>query len=579
MNKKYLRIMVSLLIMASMLSGVMLASAQSDANIVRVAIMGSDDIPTIDPSLAEDVSGIQAIEMLFPGLTSLNESTVQVEPGIASDWEISEDGLTYTFNIMPEIPWVQYDTEAGEVVQVLDDNGEPRYVTAADVVYGWQRSLNPETLSYYGEVLSKWVVGGEDLIDLDPEADGFSDALAEASANLGISEIDEYTVQITAPGNFAFLPNIYGMWMARPLPSWTIEANGDFWTEPENINTYGPFALKEWQNDQSITFIRNPFWEGTEAIPAPQLDEVVNFFLEESAALANYEAGELEYVNPVDQAQLDRVRVEYEGQYSSGPGTCTYYYGFNLEKAPFDNVNARRAFSLAIDRDAITTNVTNAGEVPAAFFTRPDMVAAPSQRDYAEVELLITNDDDARIEAAQEAWQTYLDESGVDPADLAITLVYNDTETHARIGEAIQAMWVDVLGVEVELNAQEWSTFLDIRASDAPQIFRAAWCYDYPDAHNWTFDVFRSDSGQADDGGNEVNWVNETFDELITQAASEPDVEVRRELYGQAEVIMAWEDVAIAPIYYYANPLLLSPSIDAPFSQTGIERFEKWSFN
>ena len=565
MSKRNLRLIMGVLMISAMLvSSFALVGAQ-DGSSITVSIMGQNDIPTLDPSLAEDVSGIQGIDMLFPGLTILDETTVELQPGIASSWDISDDGLTYTFNLIPDISWVRYDEDAGEVVQVTDAEGNVRTVTAQDVVYGWTRSLTPDTSSYYASVLAPWVEG----------AAGF---LETGEGDIAIAALDDNTFQVTTTADFAFLPNIFGMWMGVPQPEWVIEEHGDFWTEPENIATYGPYALKEWAHDESVTFTKNPFWAGIDAMPEAQIEEVTNVFLEQSAALDSYEAGELVYINPVSLDALERVQVEYPDEFGVGPGTCTYYYGFNTEKAPFDNVHARRAFSLGIDRDAVTENVLKAGQVPAAFFTRPDMVAAPQQADYEEVALLVTEDDDARIAAAQEEWQAYLDETGISADDLPpITLMFNESEAHASIAEAIQNMWLETLGVEVDLASQEWATYLETRANDAPQIFRVAWCYDYPDAHNWTFDVLRSDSGQADDGGNEINWVNEEFDALLIDAASSPDVAERENLYGQAEVILNWTDAVIAPIYYYTTTLMLSPDVEAPFSNTGVESFEKWT--
>lgn len=567
------------ILLALLVTSFGIAGAQDGDKMLQVSIMGPDDIPTLDPSLAEDVSAIQALDGMMPGLTTLNETTVQVEPGIASSWDVSDDGMTYTFYMIPEISWVRYDADSDQVVQVTDEEGNVRYVTAQDVVYGWLRSLNPLTISYYGAgVLAPWVVGADALVNLEQDDDGNldADALAAATEGIAIEAVDDYTFQVQTTGDFAFLPNIFGMWMARPLPQWAIEEHGEAWIEAGNFESYGPFALKEWVHGESITMVKNPFWEGTEYIPEPQIDGWTNLFLEYSAALANYEAGQLHYINPVSNPDLDRVRTEYPDEFGVGPGTCTYYYGFNVEKAPFDNVHMRRAFSLAIDREAITVAITRAGEAPAAFFTRPDMVAAPQQGNYPEVDPL-TADAAEREAMAQEELEAYFADTGTTIDDLPpITLVYNDSERNAAVAEATQEMWVDVLGIETSLSGIEWATYLDLRENDAPQIFRAAWCYDYPDAHNWGFDVFRSDSAQAADGGNEPNWVNETYDELLNEAASEKDTETRRELYGLAEVILSWEDAVVAPIYYYATTYMLNPDAQGPVSNTGIERFEKW---
>jgi oligopeptide transport system substrate-binding protein len=562
----------------------MVTHAQGD-NVLRVAIMGQDDVPTLDPSLAEDTSAIKALRMLMPGLTYLNESTVAVEPGLAESWSsvVNDDGtVTYTFTIMPEVPWVRYNAETGEVEQVTDADGNVRYVTAGDFAYGMTRSLTPTTLSYYGNVLAKWIVGGQAMLDTaqrdaDGNVTGVDQAAYDAAvAGLGIRAVDAVTLEIDAPGEQSFLTNIYGMWMAVAQPSWVIDEVGDGWFEPETMQSYGPFALETWAHDESISFIKNPFWTGTEYIPAPQIDGVINYFLEQPAALANWEAGELDYTEPINAADLDRVRVEHAENFIVAPEPCTYGWGFNTEKAPFDNVHARRAFSLAVDREDIVTNVTKGGQIPAAFFTLPVVVAAPQQANYPEAMQLVAPDEE-RIALAQAEWQLYLDEAGGEVPE--INYATNDNATHIAIAEATQQMFADVLGVEVGLQTLEWATFLDLRENDAPQMFRAAWCYDYPDANNWTYDVYRSDAGSASDGGNEINWVNETFDELITTAQTEPDVATRTDLYGQAEVILVWEDAVYLPIYYYSRTQLVADGVTGPVTLIGQDSFEKWTIS
>ncbi len=175
-------VLILVLLVSLLGAGFSLTGAQDEKMLV-VSIMGQDDIPTLDPSLAEDVSAVQALDGMMPGMTTLNEISVTVESGIASSWDISEDGMTYTFHLIPEISWVRYDPESGQVVQVTDDAGNVRYVTAHDVVYGWQRSLNPLTISYYGAgVLAPWVVGANAIVNLEPDANGNLDEAALAAA-------------------------------------------------------------------------------------------------------------------------------------------------------------------------------------------------------------------------------------------------------------------------------------------------------------------------------------------------------------------------------------------------------------
>lgn len=563
MNRLSIRVLLFWILLMSIAGG---ALAQEKS--IRISVLGGNDLETFDPTLAgNDVYGIQVANMLFPGLTILNETTIEVEPGIAT-YTVSEDGLTYTFNIIPEIPWVRYDAASGTVVQLFDEAGNPRYVTAADVVYGWRRTLTSATGAPYSYVLAPAVVGGE-------AAAGADDASLEAALDaVGIRAIDTYTLEIDAPGDFAYLPNIYGMWMARPVPQWAIEEFGDAWIEPQNIASYGPFVVSEWLRDESITFIRNPFWRGTDSIPVPKLDRITNFFLDGSAALANYEAGQLDYIAGLPPSDIDRIRVQYPDQFQVGPGQCTLYYAFNNEKAPFDNVHARRAFSIAIDRAGVTA-FTNRGEVPAAFFTRPEMAAAPLQAESEVVAPLLLTDPEARRAAALAELDAYFAETGLTRETMpSVTLVVSSG--NESLAEVIQNMWAQTLDINVNLEVVEGRTLFRLRASDAPQIYRASWCFDYPDANNWTFEVFRSDNAFADDGGNEPNYASAEFDELVNRARVERDTEVRRALYQRAEELLVFEDAAIAPIYYFSTTILSSPRIVRPFSYTGYDSFEKW---
>lgn len=554
------------LVVVLLVSGLSSVFAQDSIIYIASSTTG-DDIPTLDPSLAESSDAIQALHGMYIGLTILNETTVAVEPGMATDWEVSEDGMVYTFNLLQDIPWVIYDADAGEVVQVTDENGDVRMVTANDFVYAWQRTLTPGIGSYYAGVLADFVANGNEAVNGEVE-----------TSEIGIVALDDYTVQVTATQAGAFLPNIYGMWMAYPQPQWAVEEYGDVWAEAGNMPSYGPYALKEWLHDESITYIKNPFWPGTDYVPQASIEEINDSFLEQSAALAAFEAGELDWFDSVPLSDIDRVRVEYPDSFYVGPGTCTYYYGFNTQKEPFTNANIRRAFSIAIDRYSLVENVLRAGQQPAGMFTRPDQgESAPNQVDFPQYSAAVIEDDAERAAAAQEALNAYFEETGTTVDDLPpITLVHNESEAHARIAEAIQQMWVEDLGIEVQISSMEWAVFLDLRDNDAPQIFRAAWCYDYQDPHNWLYDVMRSDSN-PETGSNDMNWANEEFDALVDAALVESDPAVRQELYAQAEGLLN-ADAAIAPIYYYTTTGMVSTELDRPFANSGTEFFAKWSF-
>lgn len=552
---KFTRIVSLLAVLTLLLVAFGVVSAQDAMGNMLYVNWGEGDIPTIDPTHGTDTSSIQIVNELFPGLTHLDEVTLEVHPAMAT-WTVSEDGLTYTFDLREGVTWVRYNKETGAVEQVLDDAGAPRAVTANDFKYGMMRSMSPELGSYYGGILAAWVEGGTAYIN----GEGSADAVA-------VTVVDDYTLEITATRPAAFLPNIYGMWMAAAQPSWVVEEFGDQWTEDVNIVSYGPFAMSEWVHEASLTLVKNPFWVGTDTMPAPTLDGVVGTMLAGDAALANYEAGTLDVV-AAPSSDLDRILADpvLSAEYSTGPNTCTYIFGINTAVAPFDDARVRRAFSMAINRQELIDNVLKAGQYPAMFFSYPDLNAAPHQEDYPD--LALTEDD----ELARELINEYIAEKGPLPT---VTIMHNESSGHAAIAAAVQQMWIDTLGItDIQVTTQEWAVYLETikNGETAPQIFRYGWCSDYPDAHNFLFDVFHSSVMEIG-----LNWTNAEFDSLLEQAMVEPDTQTRTDLYAEAEYILTNQDAAMIPVYFYTTSRLTKPYVERPYGRTGQTQYELWS--
>lgn len=540
-------------------------------NILRVNL-GPGDVPTLDPALATDTSSVQVIDMLTVGLTRLDEVTLEIRPGMAESWDISEDGTVYTFKLRQGIPWVRWNGSAVE--QVLDDEGNPRMVTAHDFEYGIKRTCNPETASDYAYVLAFAVKGCGELNEADLSA--LSDEEKQALFDgVGAKALDDYTLQVTFNEPAAYNLNIIGMWVAHAMPKWLIEERGDRWTETGFNQSYGPYALKEWVHDAYITIVKNPFWPGIESSPQASIEEIKFTMLDASPAFAEYEAGNLD-VAGVPLPDMDRVKADpvLSKELVIGPMACTYYYGFNTKKPPVDNVHMRRALSLAIDRQGLSDNVLKGGQQPAQWFCRPGMAGCPTPEKYPDLGVKYDP------EKAKAELKAYMDEMGyTDVSQIPeIILMFNTSEGHRKIAEAISAMWKEVLGIQVTVTNQEWKVYLKtIRTADAPQVWRLGWCMDYPDANNWTREVFAKggSSNPAEGGG--INWENSTFEELVVKAAREMDPVKRTDLYAQAEQILVWEDAAIAPIYWYTRVTCTKPYVNRTFSQHGHEMFEKWS--
>jgi oligopeptide transport system substrate-binding protein len=561
-SNKFIRLAGLTLLLAltlALVSGGLVSAQDSIKTLTSSVDITAGEPASIDPAQAQDTVQVQNINEMFPGLTVINEVSSAVEAGTATSWDISDDKMTYTFHIADNIPWVRYNPDTGAVEEVKDDAGNVRYVTAQDYVYSWVRAMDPATADPYVYVLTPLVVNGDKF--------NAGDASVTA-ADLGIKAVDDHTFEVTSPIVAAYAITIYGMYASRAVPQWAVESAGDQWATDEYINTYGPYALKEWVHNDHETFIKNPFWPGSAGVPQPKIDEVTIRFLDASTQFTEYLAGNLDAAEvPPDQLDFVRSDTTLSSQYYNGTSLCSYYYGFNETKAPFDNVHIRAAFSYAVDRQSIVDNVTKGGQTPARWFANPGLVAAPTLE--SNPDLGVTFDTDK----AQQELQAGLADLGLaSAADLpAMTLAFNQSTTHAAIAQAVQQMWSDTLGVTVQVQQREGATYFDTEREDADQIFRAGWCPDYPDTSNYDRDVFRSDSTQ-----NYGHFNSPQFDQLVDQAVTELDNSKRQALYAQAENILSVTDVGQIPFYWYATNQIAQPWVERTYEVTGVAAYEKW---
>ncbi|PIE80708.1 MAG: hypothetical protein CSA11_07240 [Chloroflexi bacterium] len=553
----------------------------------------STEPPSLDPSLATDSTSIDAITNIFMGLTRPDPVTGEVLPYLATDWEVSEDGLVYTFHMREDIPWVNYDPASGEWTQATDADGNPLFVTADDVVYGVKRTLDPATASDYAYVLyniaNGKAVNSSDDEDSSDEASSDDANSDEASSgekltvdDLGVAALDANTVQFTLEAPAAYFPSIAGMWVANPMPSWAIDEWGNKWTEAGLIVTNGPYGIEEWIHGGTLNLVKNPLWPDADTV---QIERIAGVMItEDSTAFAMYENNELDSQG-VPQQEIDRVKADptLSAELTNAPFPCTYYYGFNNQKAPFDDVRVRTAFTQAIDRQGLIDNVTKGGQTPATSFAPPGMFGAP------EPGTIGLQSDPV---AAQAALQEYLDEMGMTIEDfnaLGIVLMHNTSEGHANIAAAIQQMWKDNLGVEVNVENQEWKVYLDTINADtpieeAPHIFRLGWCADYADENNWVHEVFNAEAGanrlrRNCEDPNCLTAISTEFDDTTVLAAQTQDPDERIALYARAEEILAVEEAAYAPIYHYTTVNVSKPWLTRSFAPVGGDQFYTWTID
>jgi len=506
--------------------------------------------PSLDPSTATDTTSIDLLRNLQIGLTQLT-SDGDVLPMLATDWEMSEDGLEYTFHMRDDAEWVKYNTGTGEIEEL-------RPVTAQDVVYGVRRTFDPRTASDYAYV-AYIIKGGQELNNADVTAMSDEEVQALIDA-VGVEALDDYTVKFTLAEPGGFFPGIASMWVVRPMPQETIEENGDRWTEPGFYWSNGPMVLAGWNHNSDVTLKKNPYWWGADDVKIDQINAImVN---EASTAFAMYEAGDLDHESPPLE-QMDRIKSDpvLSEQLFIAPRDCTYYYGFTTDKPPVDNVLVRKALSAAIDREGLVEFVLKGGQIPANTFT-PSMIFGSDAEDPEIAPWALTEEQGGTgYDAAVELAKGWLQEAGYnDGSELGtITLMYNTSEAHAQIAQAVAAMWKDALNVDVAVENQEWAVYLDTidkntPVEEMPHVWRFGWCADYPDANNWLNAVFAPDTGD-----NNIRWDNREYQDLIDQARLSGDPEERKALYKRAEMILNDEVAAIAPIYYYTTVQMTQP--------------------
>lgn len=471
---------------------------------------------SLDPQLAAGVPAANILRDLFEGLTA-EQADGTIIPGQAESWRISADGTRYLFKIRDDARW---------------SNGDP--VTAADFVYAWQRGVAPATGSEYSFLLfpikNAQALSSGTITDLD---------------QLGAKALDDKTLEVELEGPVPYLLGMLTHNVASPVHRATVEAGGAQWTRPENIVSNGAFKLVEWRPQSRIVLKKSDhYWDKA----GVKLDKVVFYPTESTASeLKCYRAGELDITEtvPLDQIKWIRDNLSDEFQVSNYLGT--YYYGFNLTRPPFDNAKVRKALSLAINRDILTSKIVTAGEVPAYSFVVPGVNGYDSV--WAEFK------DMSQAERDAQAWHLYSAAGYSRDKPLEFELLYNTSEQHKKIAIAIASMWKKALGVKVKLVNQEWKVYLKTRKKkDMMQSFRASWVGDYNDPNTF-LELWLSGSGL-----NHTGFSHPEFDRLMKEATLEQDSGKRTQLLAKAEQIFLEAD-AVAPIYHYVTKRMVKPHV------------------
>ena len=482
----------------------------------RVLVRGGGPDPdSLDPQKARGFEAQSVLRDLCEGLTTLDKDA-RVAPGVARSWSVSADGRTYTFKLRPEARW---------------SNGEP--VVAADFVAALQRLVDPATGSGYGTYVDV-IANATDIV-----------AGRKAATALGVAAPDAATLIITLEAPTPYLPTLLSHPSTCPVHRATLAAHPAGFAKPGLMLANGAFVLSEWVQGSHILARRNRYyWNDA----ATQLDAVKYLLIpDENAELARYRGGELEVTFVVPRGEFDWIREHLADQLHIAPQLTTYYYGFNLKRAPFkDNPQLRRALSLVIDREKLATLVLRVGELPAYGWVPPGIDNyTPQSFDYRGKPM---------AERIREAQRLYAAAGYSAHKPLSFELRYNAGEVHTKVAVAIASMWKEALGAEVKLTQVEFKSLLQDIDRGEVEMFRSSWVGDYNDPY--TFAQYL----KSDFGVNLPHYANPQYDELLAAAALEPDPAKRRALLEEAERLML-ADHPLLPIYFYVNKHLVKPEV------------------
>ncbi|GAB1488158.1 peptide ABC transporter substrate-binding protein [Opitutaceae bacterium] len=492
-------------------------SASATADSAKILHFGNGTEPQdLDPQIVTGVPENKIVNALFEGLVAEGPSGSDTVGGVAERWDISADRLVYTFHLRKDARW---------------SNGDP--LTAHDFVRSYQRILTPSIASEYAYKLYH-VVGAEEF--MKGELKDFS--------QVGFKATDDHTLVITLKRLTPFLLEAmkHYSWFPVHIPTVEkfggLERKGTAWTRPENLVGNGPFIMKEWRPQQKIVVTKSPtYWDRATV----KLDEI-HFYPTESIDTEErmFRTGQLDKTNELPNAKIDTYKRDFPTSYRQDPYYGAYFYRVNVTRGPLADKRVRRALALAIDREAIVKNVTRGGQQPAYNYCPPSDIFTSQARltgDLAEAKRLL-------------AEAGFPEGRGFPKIDI----LYNTSENHRAIAEAIQQMWRQNLGVEIGLTNQEWKVYLDSQDTLSYDLARAGWIGDYTDPSTFM------DMWVTGGGNNDTGWSNAEYDRLLAESfAAQNDTE-RMAIYQKMDTLLM-EELPIIPIYFYTRPYALNPKV------------------
>jgi oligopeptide transport system substrate-binding protein len=471
----------------------------------------------LDPHLATGTTDYNVLSALFEGLIGQHPEDLSPVPGVATHWDVSADGMTYTFYLRPEARW---------------SNGDP--LTAPDFVAAWRRVLTPALAADYANLL--YVLSG---------AEAYHKGLTDDFGSVGVAALDAHTLRVELEYPAPYFLSLLQHWMWYPVHLPSITAVGSPysrttpWARPGTLVGNGPFVLESWRNQERIVVTKNPLYWDAEIVrlTAIHFHPFEGVDTEERA----FRSGQIHLTDALPIAKIDAYRRDHPELLRIDPYLGTYFFRFNTRLPFLDDQRVRQALGLAIDRETLISQVLRDSQIPAASLT------PAGTGGYQPPSGLTFDLPRARALLAEAG---YPDGVGAPP----IELLFNTSENHRLVAEALQAMWREHLGLQITLHNMENKTVLESRRVGAFEMLRSVWIADYADPTSF-LDVFRSDSGN-----NYTGWAHAGFDRLLFEADRTTDPRARFEVLRQAEKILL-DEAPIIPLYTFTHVFAKDPAV------------------
>jgi oligopeptide transport system substrate-binding protein len=462
---------------------------------------------TLDPAVSSESTSQIYVLQIFSGLAHLGAEAKPI-PGIAERWQISDDGKTYTFYLRQGVKF---------------QNGKE--VTAQDFKYSWERACLPETNSQTAATYLGDIVGVKDML------------AGKATSISGVQVMDDHTLKVTidAPKVYFLAKLTYPTTFV--VDKANVESGKGWWMKP---NGTGPFKLTEWTKDETLVLEPNELYYGQPA------NVKVVFHLLAGIPMALYETGEID-VTQVDENNIDRATDKngaFSNQLAVFPELSFFYIGFNTQKPPFDDINVRRAFCYAVNKEKIIKIILK------DMMAKADGILPPSMPGYNEKLQGLTYD----VAKAKSliAASKYGSVSNLPPITLTNSGMGGNIPEY--LGAVLQD-WQINLGVQVNVRQLEPEIFSYTINQEADQMYVSGWIADYPDPQNFLDILFHTGAEY-----NTGKYSNAQVDNLLDQAGIEQNETTRYSLYQQAEQKIV-DEAACLPLWFGKTYILVEPYV------------------